>query len=224
MKGLLIKDMELTLFSKKNLVIFLFIGVFFLFMTEGVSGKIMAIVFISIMFGMMTLTTISYDEFDHSNAFLMTMPITRREYVVEKYLFALISSFCGWLVMLILSSIILASKDPVSLSMEWYAGCLASFAIVYILTSVMIPLQLKFGSDNGRMVMFAIIMSAYVVAFGIVWLLKKLNIDEAVINNAISSIFNFPPALLISGTVLCLLAVVGITMKISINIMLNKQF
>jgi len=184
----------------------------------------MAIVFISIMFGMLTLTTISYDEFDHSNAFLMTLPITRKSYVVEKYLFALISSFCGWFIMFVLSSIILVVKDSGFLPVEWFAGCLASFAIVYILTSVMIPLQLKFGSDNGRMVMFAIIMSAYIVAFGIVWLLKKLNIDQMVIANAINNMLNYPAPILISVAALSLLTVVGITMKISINIMLNKQF
>jgi len=126
--------------------------------------------------------------------------------------------------MFVLSSIVLVFKDSGSLPAEWYAGCLASFAIVYILTSVMIPLQLKFGSDNGRMVMFAIIMSAYIVAFGIVWLLKKLNIDQMVIANAINNMLNYPAPILISVAALSLLTVVGITMKISINIMLNKQF
>ena len=32
------------------------------------------------------ITTISYDEFDNGLAFLMTLPVTRKQYVAEKYL------------------------------------------------------------------------------------------------------------------------------------------
>ena len=37
------------------------------------------------------MSSISYDEFDNGNAFLFSLPITRKDYVLEKYIFGSVS-------------------------------------------------------------------------------------------------------------------------------------
>lgn len=51
---------------------------------------------------MFSLSTISYDEFDNGNAFLFSLPITRKGYVIEKYIFGIMLG----VISLILSTII----------------------------------------------------------------------------------------------------------------------
>lgn len=51
------------------------------------------------MFGMLfTVNTISYDEFDHGYLFLFTLPVTRKDYVLEKYVFMMLCGGGFWAV------------------------------------------------------------------------------------------------------------------------------
>ena len=52
-----------------------------------------------------TLSTISYDEFDNGNAFLFSLPITRKLYALEKYVFGFLTGACSCLISLILCMI-----------------------------------------------------------------------------------------------------------------------
>lgn len=51
------------------------------------------------------MSTISYDEFDNGNAFLFSMPITRKSYTVEKYAFGLIFGMVFWLLATVIALI-----------------------------------------------------------------------------------------------------------------------
>ena len=87
MKGLLIKDFKL-LQGQKNffITIIAIAGIMAIFM-EDASFIIGYMTFVGSLF---TLSTISYDEFDNGNAFLFSLPITRKDYILEKYGFGLI--------------------------------------------------------------------------------------------------------------------------------------
>ena len=44
-----------------------------------------AVGYVTFIFTLFTVSTISYDEYDNGYPFLFTLPITRRQYVNEKY-------------------------------------------------------------------------------------------------------------------------------------------
>ena len=48
------------------------------------------------------LGTISYDEYDNCMPFLMTLPVTRKGYALEKYLFTMICSVIFWIISVVI--------------------------------------------------------------------------------------------------------------------------
>ena len=60
------------------------------------------IMYANIIFMMFGLSTISYDAFDNGEAFLFTLPITKKLYVQEKYVFSLGALLSGFILSLIL--------------------------------------------------------------------------------------------------------------------------
>lgn len=87
MKGLLVKDFKILKLQKNTLFLFLFIAIWLTAFSDNASFIIGYFTFV---FSLFSLSSISYDEFDNGNAFLFSLPITRIDYVIEKYYFALI--------------------------------------------------------------------------------------------------------------------------------------
>ena len=84
MKGLLVKDFCIIAKNKKLYAMLIFLGFFMFFMQgEDMGGFIIS--FVTMISGSLVMNTISTDEFDKSTVFLMTMPIQKRTYALEKY-------------------------------------------------------------------------------------------------------------------------------------------
>lgn len=148
MKGLIIKDYCLMLQQKTSMLFMLALAVVFNFSMEGTFGA----GYLTMVAVMMVIGTLSYDEFDNGYPFLMTLPVSRREYVRAKYVFAL--SFCGaaWLAGLalyVLSGMI--TEGRVNLP-ERIAETAVFIPMVLIFLSVVFPLQFKFGTEKGKIV------------------------------------------------------------------------
>ena len=90
-RGLLIKDLCLMGEIRKLLLIILFVTAIFIF--NGTSSTFLT-GYIMIIIAFLVGMTISYDEMNNGLAFLMTLPVTRRQYVAEKfYLWTSLSVF-----------------------------------------------------------------------------------------------------------------------------------
>lgn len=152
MAGLLEKDLRLVLQRKQTLVIFLLLG---LFMNYAASGEA-AVAYLSFLCLILTVGTISYDEFDNGYAFLMTLPIDKKIYVFEKYVFCFLGSLLSWGVAVVIG-IVMNSIRGISIS---YLECIQSWLILIpvlvLMEDFMIPVQLKYGAEKGRIV-FALI-------------------------------------------------------------------
>lgn len=98
MKGLLIKDFRLL----KGQVYFLLIVTVcvIVFMING--SEAFGVAYVCSMVALLSLTTVSYDEYENGSAFLFTLPITKKDYVKEKYLFAGILLLIGLIVSMIM--------------------------------------------------------------------------------------------------------------------------
>ena len=88
MKGLLIKDFKLMMMQKNFFLSIIAIAVVLTVFVKNPSFIIGYLTFIGSVF---TLSTISYDEFDNGNAFLFSLPITRKLYALEKYVFGFLT-------------------------------------------------------------------------------------------------------------------------------------
>lgn len=104
MKGLLIKDFKLLKGQKNFFMTITAISIIMIIVSPGTSFPIGFLGFVGALF---SLSSISYDEFDNGNAFLFSLPITRKDYVLEKYIFGLISGIMFLLLGTVISLVVI---------------------------------------------------------------------------------------------------------------------
>ena len=153
MKGLLIKDLLLMIKSKKVILFMLFIGII-----GGINDISFATGYILMVLAILSLSTISYDEAHHGLKTLFTLPISKSDYVKEKYLFSLIITGIGFVLVTILGCF----------SKSGFMETLIILSTALLLLALSLPFQLKEGNEKGRIVLF-------VVVFGCTFLFAFLN-------------------------------------------------
>jgi len=144
MKGLLIKDYKLMLGQKSFLGMAALMAVLYLIIYKD---PIVAVIFITVMCTMFTVSTLSYDEYENGMAYLFTLPISRNTYVLEKYAFALVNCIVTGVIMYVMAcgSIKISQSDM-------YSGLAGACFVSIIMISYMIPLYIKFGIEKSRIV------------------------------------------------------------------------
>ena len=149
-RGLLIKDLCLMREIRKLLLIILFVTVIFIF--NGTSSTFLT-GYIMIIIAFLVGMTISYDEMNNGLAFLMTLPVTRRQYVAEKFICGLLSLFFGCvyaMVVAVIQSMIGNSAPDLKESIM----TAVLFAVIgVIVLSFSIAIDLKFGVEKGRVML-----------------------------------------------------------------------
>ncbi len=217
MKGLLIKDFCLLKGQKKFFVVVLLLAVAMGFSMADASTALGYMLFILPMF---SISTIGYDEFDNGYPFLLTLPIDRRLYVVEKYLFSLLLGGVAMLIALPVALFIGAVKPDAAVE-GLPVVAVGMFAAMLLVQAVMIPLQLKFGSEKGRVAILVAVGAMVALGFVIVKGLAVLTVDWAAI---IARVLCWGPwvlGLLVAGAVALVLL---LSVRISLRIMQKKEF
>lgn len=152
MRGLLEKDIRLLMHSKQTFVCFIALAV-----VLGVEQKSTFMLgYLTFFISAILVSTLSYDEMDHGFAFLFTLPINRKIYVREKYVFCMGGAVIVWSLTMMLYVIILNVRHtPAVISEEVLKG-LAFLPIIIFFLSLLIPMQLKFGVEKSRFVMIGV--------------------------------------------------------------------
>ena len=149
MKGLLIKDYKLMLGQKSFLGIAALMAVLYLTIYKD---PIVAVVFITVMCTMFTVSTLSYDEYENGMAYLFTLPISRNTYVLEKYAFALVNCIVTGVIMYAMAYGSIKVRGLAISQSDMYSGLAGACFVSIIMISYMIPLYIKFGIEKSRIV------------------------------------------------------------------------
>lgn len=93
-KGLIIKDILQLKNYRKTLVVFILI-----FMLVSISeidgiGNMLALM-LTLAFAMFSMASFNYDELNKTDRYILTLPITRRQVVLSKYIFVICSTLIG---------------------------------------------------------------------------------------------------------------------------------
>ena len=219
MKGLLIKDFKLML-SQKNffILIVLILGATACFLDFDYYFLIGYFMFICSLF---TISTISYDEFDNGNAFLFTLPFSRSRYVEEKYCFGILAGTCSWFLSFVITTIIQMINSNNFIFSDWMLSTLVMLPIMFVMLAILIPFQLKYGSENGRIAIIIFLGGGFVVCYLLANLLAQSQIN---FNSLISFINNVDPLIILLIIFAICLAILFVSMKISKQIVLKKEF
>ena len=166
MKGLLIKDLCLLKSQKKILPVYLMLTVWFTVMHNDGFG----VPFLMMMASILMISTISYDEVDHSETHLFALPFDRKTYAQEKFVLGFILMAAS----LALAGACLAVRmlfEPVTGGTDVGSLFIFSAFAGAAIIAVMVPVRIRFGGDQGRIVVFALFA---VVALGVLMITKLL--------------------------------------------------
>lgn len=166
MRALLKKDFY-TLKESKLLILLLVIFVLVMDIWGGMGGSNFVVLYVTWFSAVLVLNTISYDEMDNGYAFLLAMPFSRKQYVLEKYLFGLLTGLAGLLFSVASALLIVPfSKESVqgaAGSGTWWSLYFITMCMLLFIQAIMIPIQLRFGGQKGRsamIILFAAIFGA----------------------------------------------------------------
>ena len=168
MKGLLIKDFCLLRNQKRLLPIFALLAVWFTVLhTDG-----FAFPFLGMMSTILAASTISYDELDRCQTALFTLPFERRTYVAEKYVLGAILLAAA----MVLGGLCTAARQIVAHDVELEGVGMTVVLTVCVCAAALgaiIPLRIRFGGDQGRIVLYTVFALVALAVVGLTRLLPK---------------------------------------------------
>lgn len=217
MKGLLIKDLRLMKMQKNFFILIIVIGIGLVLAGNEIS---FTLGFLSFVISLFSISTISYDEFDNGYPFLFTLPISRSLYVKEKYVLSLILGLGSLILATVICAIITLFKNNIPL-FDLLMMALMILPYIILVQAIMIPFQLKFGAERGRIAIIGVLGAIILLGILIFQSLKILKINFAVIVEQISVL-----DIRVLGLILIILAmmILFISLIISIKIMKQKEF
>ena len=219
MIGLLIKDFKLLKVQKNFFLLILCIAIGIEIFTNSTSSSFI-IGFLSFVATLFTLSSISYDEFDNGNAFLFSLPITRKSYVIEKYGFGMIlgSSFWAFGTLIVIFKEVITHKY---VSIDTVIAAFIILPIVFAVLAVMLPFQLKFGGEKGRIAIICTLVIVFLIGIVITKVANAFNINLSFLFHDIATL----------NSIILILVIIGITFfmlfvsyRISLSIMKKKEF
>lgn len=150
MKGLFIKDFRLLNTQKSGLLLMCVLAAFMTLYVDWESSFTAS--YLAVFSCMIGLNTLAYDNFDNGYTFLFTLPITRRQYVIEKYIFALCVPLIFWLLGCFITCITLLIKAPslqqsIPTIREQLSGSTLCPAFILLIIALSIPIHLKLQSN-----------------------------------------------------------------------------
>ena len=167
MKGLLIKDFKLMKGQKNFFLAIVAIALAMITLSPGTS---FAIGFLGFVGSLFSLSSISYDEFDNGNAFLFSLPITRKEYVLEKYTFGVLCGIASLFFRNTHQLFLPSSLQTKAISGKLFLTACTLLPVILLLLSIMLPFVLKFGGEKGRIAILG--MMGFLFVAGILFLQK----------------------------------------------------
>ena len=221
-KGLLKKDLyNLASYKTTLIIVVLFCGIAII----GTDAIYWGSVVIGIIVGMISLSTFSYDEMSKSNKYILTLPVTRKEIVLEKYVLAIgatiLGGILGFIVTLLVGNVMnyLRPDNLIDINIETLlATSVGGMFGISLIQSIQIPSIFKWGAEKGRIQMFIVLFVLVIIGAIAGFLLKQagLSVDIEKLENILNN-FGLVALILLP----CLMYF--ISYKISYKIYKNKE-
>lgn len=174
MMACLEKDFRMMRNQVKFFVIIVIISVGLVF---GNQQPFFAVPYLTFICSFLGVNAIGYDEAEKGFAFFFTLPVNRKEYVIEKYIFSILMTLFSALVGFLLLVFFLAKEKQLSDTGNYFFAtcCLTLGMIVYM--AVIFPFVFKMGVEKGRL-MISAVMIALAGGFVLVMKLFPKNYDR----------------------------------------------
>lgn len=218
MTGLLIKDWKLLKNQGRYLGIMLMVALAMLF-TGSKDYSSFACSYFTWMTAYFTLATVNYDEYDNGMSFLMTLPVSRRIYVKEKYTMCILLTGCAWLIFTGIDMLFFNFTSTSEEMLEMLAMQPIYLFLAFIFISVSLPFFLKYGPEKGRIISLGIIG---ILALGI-FILAKMGIG--IHEMKMLDVLSVKQPFMVTG--ICAAAcfgIISISYMIAVKLMEHREF
>ena len=215
MKGLLMKDLAFVKLQAKSMILIFLLVVFMLL--QG-SNFEFVIVYANIIFTMFVVTTINYDYFENGCAFLMTLPISRKMYVSEKYVLAFLAAACGLVADVIFMLIAHFLKEEYVFGIDNLIFALAYVLGSLVFVALMLPIELKYGPEKARIAMIVVVAIIFAGVF------VFTGIGPFDLSGATTKLLSLEKIVLLGISGVAVVIALGISYLISCRIMEKKEF
>lgn len=217
MKALLTLDLRYMMTQKSFLALIALVGgVMALTQNDNYIFVIGYLGFMGMITGMMAVTM---DDQNHGLAFLFSLPIDRRVYVREKYLFIAGTGLVFSIFATVLCLIFRVFADHKAPTEEILATALGVCAVMLLFIAVMLPLTLKFGVERARLASFIAcgFFFAAVILAGLV-----VNYADAL--PLVTAFLALSPALLATIGIVFILLCLTVSYRASLRVILGREF
>lgn len=222
MKGMFVKDMEIMRGNMKTFIGVYIIAIFCFLSTSA--GPSFLISYVSVLAAIMALNTIASDDMDNGMPYIFTFPISRKEYVKEKYLLGAGMVTVLWAVAVAIAIGVNASGYRMVSWEELIASAAAGLFLAVFANAVVFPVQLKYGSSTGRLVLLVLVFGIMAVGWIGVELCQKMKVDFSGLKNLGLRIWNLGIPVCLAMLFVLMLLMVLISCTISIKIMEKKEY
>ena len=215
MRGLLTKDICLIM-RQKNMLLMMAL-LLLLLSRHGMEFTLGCFVFICFLLGD---TTVGYDSSDRGLSYLMTFPISRNIYVLEKYVLTLCPGMLATVAAVAIRFMAAKLQGQPADVMEIAVSCIGVFFLCSLLVAVFLPMELL-GIEKARIVMN---IASAAVGVGFVLFMKNEKVLEHIRGYAMNAVESINKAGLSAGVFGIWLVMVASSVLCSMLIMKKKQF
>ncbi len=145
MKGLLLKDL---LNLKQTMRIWLIMLALFIVMSVLQNDLLTMGSFLTASMMVLTVTAMAYDENSKWDRYALTMPVSQRDMVLEKYVLSTLITAAGTLCVLVLGILM----DPTQIGAA-AAHAVLMMDVTLLATALLLPVMFKYGVVKGRMML-----------------------------------------------------------------------
>lgn len=218
MKGLYIKDCRLMINQRQTLLLILLIDLFIALMQKD-ANFVMG--YTCIIVGSVAISTLSFDSNDNGYAFLFTLPFSRTEYVLEKYVFTFASITGCFLLLSVLATLFNMQVAENFVMKEWILMESVYLVIAFLFSALLIPLHLKYGAEKSRIMLFAVFGGVVAAAILIIRLDLFQRLSLTAFFNRIGTVSPYIIAGIVAAVVFILIL---ISLAASIHVIKKKEF
>lgn len=212
MTGLLVKDLYSLGNYKNTLGIMVVVALTIGWFSEDSTSIIVSVIMIYLL--ILSSTLFSFDESAKWDQYAITLPLTRRQIVLSRYVFSLLTLAFSGLLSFTLSGIVSVIREQ----SEWlptFAGTFGIMAFFYFFaTAVSFPTAYKFGAEKSR---YATMIIYFALFFVLTFLLQYI-MPWFTAQNATTLLW------MAIGAVLLVIALFIASIFISMRVYAKKEF
>lgn len=226
MLGLVIKDFRLLL-GRKITIIMLLVLTISLSMTMDMS---FVVNYATSLMSILSIGTIAYDEQNNGMSYLMTLPIDSKKYVGSKFIMSFGVSGLVWVLAVSIYAIadVATGMNSIGFLRDFSLVKLGELAapalIIFVVTAISIPLELKFGPEKFRLVLAMIGGGAAALVYAIFHLISSGKFLIAKTVEEIAKKINDNPEIVCAVGVILAIIIIVISFLCSIRIMNKKEY